>query len=196
MDKRPRIGRQVDHYDMVDTDSIEAIFSNDMSCRYTLKLKYKSSLDSKRDKTATVILKNPSSADEKRSDKTIRNVEKFVYERLLDVEKLNILNILSLRGTDAKEIGGCIDRWGLAYGVGEDNDLYFEELIPKSDYIIIAWGRNNGIKKQLYDKRVESVFEMIKRFNKKALRMDGKGSDFYPFHACFWGSKYNFIEAK
>ena len=64
-----RIGRQVLHYQQVDTESITAIFSEEYTHRYTLDMKFIVDLYSeKRSKSIVVILKNPSSADEKKAE--------------------------------------------------------------------------------------------------------------------------------
>ena len=76
-----RIGRQVKHFKNIDVDNITATFSNDGLYRYTLQMQY---IDRKeQNNTITVILKNPSSANEKMADNTIRRVENFVYSDLL-----------------------------------------------------------------------------------------------------------------
>ena len=118
-----RLGRQVDHFQNVDINSIKADFSPDKKYRYTLRMVYTRDLmDSGRSKCITVILKNPSSADEKRADSTIRKVETYVWQNFPDVETLNIYNIFAYRATDAVELHRLMLDDGLPAGVGKEND--------------------------------------------------------------------------
>ena len=91
-----RLGRQVDHFDQVLLESIRADFSSDLRHRYTLQMEFQPDLMSgERSETMTVILKNPSSANEKRADSTIRKVETFVYTRFPKTKYLNIFKHFS-----------------------------------------------------------------------------------------------------
>ena len=184
-----RIGRQVKHFKNIDVDNITATFSNDDLYRYTLQMQY---VDRKeQNNTITVILKNPSSANEKMADNTIRRVENFVYCKFPDIKYLNILNIFAYRATDAKDVKNALINHGLNYIVGIENDKYIKSFVKKSDYIIKAWGGNSGINKKSYNQRIEQVNNLIYdgvRKNIPIYRVDGngKGSSLYPFHACFW----------
>ncbi|MDY0160094.1 MAG: DUF1643 domain-containing protein, partial [Bacteroidales bacterium] len=89
----PIIGRQIPHFDRVDLSSISAVFSDDKFYRYVLTMNYLPDLmQQERSESLAVILKNPSSADEKASDATIRKVETFVFHRFPKVKTLIILN--------------------------------------------------------------------------------------------------------
>ena len=194
----PRIGRQVKHFEAVDVKNINAVFSEDKIYRYTLEMEY---CDRKNYKnTMTVILKNPSSADEKKADNTIRRVEKYVYEKFHDVRYLNILNIFAYRATDAKDVNNALMTYGLDYVVGLENNKYIKSLVKESDYVIKAWGGNSGINKKLYNRRINQVNDILVEITEKQniliYRVDGngRGSDIYPFHACFWGSKMGLIK--
>ncbi|WP_421078176.1 DUF1643 domain-containing protein [Methanothermococcus sp. Ax23] len=194
----PRIGRQVKHFEAIDVKNINAVFSEDRIYRYTLEMKYKDRENYKN--TMTVILKNPSSADEKKADNTIRRVEKYVYEKFHDVAYLNILNIFAYRATDAKDVNNALMTYGLDYVVGLENDRYIKSLVKESDHIIKAWGGNSGINKKLYNQRINQVNNLLAKITEKqnipVYRVDGngKGNDFYPFHACFWGSNMKLIK--
>ncbi len=189
---KPRIGRQVKHFEEVNINSIKAIFSDDHIYRYTLQMKYNNRRLN--NETMSVILKNPSSANEKMADNTIRRVESYVYKNFKNVKYLNILNIFSYRATDPKDVKLALNKYGLSYIVGPENDKYILELLKESDYIIKAWGRNSGINKKYYDFRINEVNNIINKIinnynNIPVYRVNGngRGSPYYPFHACFWG---------
>jgi hypothetical protein len=94
---QPHIGRQVSHFVGVDVGDIQAHFSVDKKYRYTLSIPFFG--DACRTKTVVVILKNPSSADALKADKTVSNVEKTIYKTFSDVGRVEILNLFALRGT-------------------------------------------------------------------------------------------------
>jgi hypothetical protein len=72
----------------------------------------------------------------------------------------------------------------------------FKEVLSKSDYVVMAWGGASPINKSLYDARVYSVLGMLESLNLtgKVFRKQEKGSDVYPFHACYWPDNNNFME--
>jgi len=194
--QNPRIGRQISHSQYINEDSIKANFSDDMIYRYLLSMNYKD--DDNRTKNMVVILKNPSSADERKADNTIRRVEEFVYQNFSDVKKIYILNIFAIRATDAKDVSTLCEEKGFSYINGPENNKSFIETISLANYIIIAWGGRSGIPKRCYDHRVTQVLEMInehKRDEIEVYRVNSKkGSSFYPFHACFWGNKFDLVK--
>lgn len=193
----PYIGRQINHFEMVDLEGIEAEFSDNMVYRYTLSLPYKSLPlidEPKRIKNACIILKNPSSADIKRADKTIQTAAKTIYSAFADVKCLDILNIFALRGTKPTDVNEFHNR--NIDVVGPKNNEAFMAKIAECDYVIIAWGGAAPINKPLYDGRISEVFEIIKNANPNAkiYRKAEKGDDKYPFHACYWPINNEFVE--
>lgn len=177
-----RIGRQVQHSKNVDTSSIKASFSECNQYRYLLKFDFLTNLiGNNRDKKITVIMKNPSSADEKAADNTIRRVQEYVYANFQDVKTVYILNIFAIRATDAKDVN-------IVVKVPDDskNDNFISDALAKSDYTITAWGGASGINKKLYDSRISQVQEILKSATCPIYRINAnKGSEQYPFHFCF-----------
>jgi len=187
-----RIGRQVDHYSEVDIQSIRADFSPDRLYRYTLEMNYKADLlNQGRAKTMTVILKNPSSADERRSDATIRKVETYVWKNFTDVGFLRILNIFAFRATDAVEVNERIRSINDMAVIGVDNDSYIKSALLKSDYIICAWGGPSGIDVTRYASRVTSVKKLIRdHYAGPAHQVCGIQPTKEPLHGLMWGYDY------
>ncbi len=186
------IGRQISHFEKVDVKRINAFFSEDEKYRYTLSIPFYD--EQARTKTIAVILKNPSSADAFRADKTVQNVEKVIYNAFSDVSKVEILNLFALRGTYPKEI---MDAYTLGINIiGDSNDAAFENILCKSDYIVVAWGGASPIRSSLYDVRIGEVLNKIKNSKpcKRVFRKKEKGSEIYPFHACYWPNTMDFIE--
>lgn len=192
MKKQPHIGRQVSHFHRVNIEGIEATFSEDMKYRYRLSIPFDN--EPARIKTLTVILKNPSSADATKADKTVQNVEKVVYKAFPDVGKIEVLNLFALRGTYPKDI---MDAYLAGVDiVGVENNKAFDQALEQSEYVVIAWGGASPIRNSVYDLRLEEALSLIKMANssRKIYRKKEKGSDKYPFHACYWPDNTDFSE--
>ncbi|MCX6226854.1 MAG: DUF1643 domain-containing protein [Bacteroidia bacterium] len=187
-----RIGRQVDHYSEVDTQSIRADFSPDRLFRYTLEMNNRMNLlKLDRSKTMTVILKNPSSADEKRSDSTIRKVETYVWQHFPDVRHLRILNIFAFRATDAVEVNERLKSLNEMAVTGVDNDSFFRSTLTKSDYVICAWGGPSGIDFTRYSSRLTTVRELISNHSScPVYQVIGNQLTREPLHGLMWGYDY------
>ncbi len=189
---KPHIGRQVSHFLEVDTEQIQVYFSKDNNYRYTLSIPFFE--NELRTKTMAVILKNPSSADAFKADKTVSNVEKTIYKTFDDVAKIEILNLFALRGTYPKDVMQAYDS-GVNI-IGDDNDSAFREVLLNSHYVVLAWGGASPIRKSIYDTRIDAVYEIINGLNSsfQIFRKAEKGSTTYPFHACYWPNNTSFIE--
>ena len=187
-----RIGRQVNHYSEVDIQSIRADFSPDRLFRYTLEMNYKADLLSQdRTKTMTVILKNPSSADEKRSDSTIRKVETYVWKQFPDVRYLRILNIFAFRATDAVEVNERLLSLDELAVTGTDNNTFFKLTLAQTDYVICAWGGPSGIDVTRYASRVTTVKSLIWETHAGPVyQVCGRQETKEPLHGLMWGYNY------
>ncbi|MBT3243248.1 MAG: DUF1643 domain-containing protein [Bacteroidetes bacterium] len=191
-----RLGRQLDHFDLINLNTIRADFSPDQKHRYTLQMDYLPDLlDSSRSETTTVILKNPSSANEQRSDATIRKVETFVYKRFPKTKYLNILNIFAFRATDAIELHQLMQSEGDAAGIGADNNDFFKKLLADSNELIFAWGGPSGIDKGIYGKRIADVKEIVaEHYSGQVYQVLGQKPTKEPLHGLMWGYEYDLIK--
>ncbi len=187
-----RLGRQVDHYKQVIAESIRADFSADHRHRYTLHMEYQRDLLSgERNETLTIILKNPSSANEKRSDSTIRKVETFVYNRFPRTRYLNIYNLFAFRATDAIELHQLMQEKGMDEGIGAENDAFLVNLLSTTDNLIVAWGGPSAIDKKLYQKRIASVKNIVKKnYAGPVFQVCGAKPTKEPLHGLMWGYEY------
>lgn len=153
MNEVARIGKQVAHHSSVDINSIKANFSSCNTYRYTLTFDFKSLDTETRTKKLTIILKNPSSANEQKADQTINRVQQYVFEHFKDVKTVTILNLFAFRATDASDVEKNRLQSNLDYVIGEFNDQYILDNINKCEYIIFAWGGKSAINKKAYDER-------------------------------------------
>lgn len=186
------IGRQISHFDKVDVSKISPEFSGDMLYRYKLTMPFYN--EPSRTKRAAIILKNPSSADAIKADKTVYNAAKTIYLTYPDVGTVEILNLFGIRGTKPIDVMTIHDNGGDI--VGDRNDDAIAEVLSQSDYVILAWGGASPIKKSIYDQRIAEVYFLLGKHsgNMKIFRKAEKGSERYPFHACYWPHNRNFIQ--
>ena len=191
-----RLGRQIDHFEQVIIESIRADFSSDKRYRYTLQMEFRPDLlNPDRDETTTVLLKNPSSADEKRADSTIRKVETFVYRRFPKTRFLNIYNIFAFRATDAIELHQLMKENTKATGVGAENDRFLKELLQETDNLIAAWGGPSGIDKKIYAERISEVQTLMSKGHSGLVyQVVGAKPTTEPLHGLMWGYEYELKE--
>lgn len=195
---RARLGRQLEHFAEVDLGSIAADFKDGGTWRYSLSFSYRCGDDlfrqDARSEHMVVVLKNPSSADAKKADKTIRNVQGYVHRNFPDVKNVTILNLFAYRATDTEDLQAAFLEQGAAFVVGAGNDEAFIDALSSANYVIVAWGGRSKIDKALYDKRIKRAWQLLASTiaeDVNVYRVDpGKGSDDYPFHATFWGMKF------
>lgn len=190
-----RIGRQIPHFGEVDLSSVRADFSADRRFRYRLTMNFGGSLyDSGRVKKAAVILKNPSAADTRAADSTIRKVETFIFKNLEDVVELSILNIFALRATDASALNGEFELKGEESVVGPDNDETIRRIAGEADYVIVAWGNRSGIQAELYHERVRRVKNLLSGIGAtRIFEVLGNREYMQPLHGMMWGYDYPLV---
>lgn len=103
-----------------------AIFSADRRYRYVLTRTW----DRARPACSFVML-NPSTADERTDDATIRRCIGFA--RSWGFGSLNVVNLFALRATDPRELYRAEDP------IGPENDYWLDALDGRSR-IVVAWG--------------------------------------------------------
>ena len=188
----PRIGRQIPHFELVDLESVEAVFSTDRRYRYLLSLSYSDTLlDSQREKTAVVLLKNPSAADDHRADATIRKVETFIYHRFPDVRTLYILNIFAFRATEPGDLNALYLKSSAMEVIGEENDHVIRKAVENCAYLILAWGNSSGIDRDLYEERIYRVKQLLHDVPRQNIfQISGMKQTIHPLHGLMWGYDY------
>ena len=81
--------------------------------------------------------------------------------------------------------------------MGEFNNQTILENVISCDYLIFAWGGRSAINKKAYDERINNLVDLIKECDlsrKDIFRVnDQKGSDEYPFHACYWSTDFKLV---
>ncbi len=187
-----RIGKQIPHSEFVDNASIQAAFSSDKKFRYLLSMQFnRTLLDTDRSRVAVVILKNPSAANHKMADPTIRRVETYLFHRLPDVREVHVLNIFAFRATEPEDLNTEYAEKGPMAVIGPENDHVITSTLRASDYTLLAWGNNSGIDPGLYEERIIRVKQLIRAIpGQRVYHVTGKKQTKHPLHGLMWGYEY------
>jgi len=98
------------------------------------------------------ILLNPSTADAKQDDPTLRRCIGFAQRWKFSA--LTVVNLFGYRATDPSELK-LLTR---EEAEGPDNDDHIKEQIDRADLVLVGWGTNGGI-----HSRDEAVLDMLYR---------------------------------
>ena len=123
-----------------------AVFSKDGKYRYLLEKKWD---DKKRN--ITIIMINPSYADELKTDPTVCKLMNFAADN--DFGSIKIVNLYAFISTENLNPGN------IENAVGELNDKYILDAINNTDLIIVAW----GVDKKKYRERKSKISKMLKK---------------------------------
>ena len=179
-----RLGRQIVHSNYVDVRNIRACFSQCGEYRYLLTIPYNS--EENRAEVISVILKNPSSADENSADNSVNRAENYVYRKFPKCRELRILNLFAYRATNVEELQARISQEGFDSAVGPENDRFLRTSFCNSTCIIAAWGDPGKIDKAHYRCRVEQVHQILQPYAERLLKVVSP----YPRHALKWAYEY------
>ncbi len=140
----------------------EAVLSTDKKYRYILKRIW----DDKLQKVAIIGL-NPSTADAKNDDPTIKRCIEFV--KSWGYGGFYMLNLFAFRATNPKEI------YKVNNPVGEENEKHILEIISKVEKVICAWGNEGEHLNQ--SKKILSLIE-----TPFCLKINLSGEPSHPFY--------------
>lgn len=161
-----------------------AVFSECRTFRYSLVRRWADG------PTATFVMLNPSTADEKSNDPTVAKCVKFAqswrYKQAVGLfgdsskppefrpyGRLVVVNIFAWRATDPEELYRVPDP------VGPANDSAIIEACLRSELVVCAWGRHGALR----DRGLE-VFNMLSTLNVGpfCLRQNKDGSPEHPLY--------------
>ena len=152
--------------------------------RYWLRL----GIDKNKEEDIVVILKNPSRANDKVSDKTVFNVCNYIYRNqktysaLKNIRSIIILNLIPYYQTDSKKL----QSWKEVV-IDFQNLETIKSFTTECDKIIIAWGNHP---KGLYDEYLflkSKVIKIITRNKKEIFYVDRITIKGNPKHGQVWG---------
>lgn len=128
---------------------MSAILSPDRVYRYALHRKWDANMFPTPGTVAFVML-NPSTADEREDDPTIRRCIGFA--RTWGYCSMTVVNLFALRSTDP---AGLLD---VADPVGPDNDLAIRDVAADAAHVVAAWG---AMAHPLVQRRIREVVPLL-----------------------------------
>ncbi len=141
-----------------------AVFSGDRRYRYLLRRRVSESR-----KRILFIMLNPSRADEKRNDPTIRRCIGFARDWGFGL--LDVVNLFALASTDPLVLLNVEDL------IGKDNDAAIRAALEVADMTVLAWG-NHGLN---HEKRAAEVTAMARGTSQSyCLGLTMKGAPKHP----------------
>ncbi|WP_066071672.1 DUF1643 domain-containing protein [Neobacillus soli] len=157
---------QLTFYDELNKSFSGAIIDKNEEYRYSLWRIWNEKLP-----RITFVMLNPSTADDREDDPTLRRCIKFAMG--WGYGSLEVVNLFAYRSTDPKLLLSVCDP------IGEKNNEYISKALSRSDKVILAW----GTKGSLLD-RDKEVLELIKEINTPlyALELTREG---YPRHPLY-----------
>jgi len=157
--------------------------------RYWLKL----IIDENKADGIAVILKNPSRAGQKISDKTVYNVANYIYrnrdnEALKNVGRITIVNLIPNYLTDSrklKELKGHL--------INNENLRVLRQTCRKNRKVIIAWGNQpTGLYRE-FEILKNSVMEILSENKNVVFFVDRMTKTGNPKHGQVWGYRDKLI---
>lgn len=118
------------------------------------------------------IMLNPSTADERRDDHTIRKCLNFTIE--FGYGSLYVVNLFAFRATDQRNLNSARDP------IGPANDEHILWAAKHSECIIAAW----GVEKPNYKPRAAAVIRLLRK-NRIDLHCLRKTKAGYPWHPLY-----------
>jgi hypothetical protein len=115
-----------------------AVFSPCRTYRYRLERR---APEGQSGPTLAFIMMNPSTADERQDDQTIRMVR--LFGRRHGYGRILIGNIFAFRSKDIGMLGQVPDP------VGPDNDVHLERIMHEADRCYVAWGAETKLPEYL-----------------------------------------------
>lgn len=146
-----------------------AVFSPCRTWRYALlrKLEIKNGIDNG---TIAFVGLNPSTADEKTNDPTVRRC--ITYATDWGFGAFIMLNLFAFRATDPKDMKAAADP------VGPDNNGALSMITSKADMVIVAWGNDGAYR----DRSAEVMQHVISRRPVYHLGLNSSGEPKHPLY--------------
>lgn len=153
----------------------EALISDCQRYRYTLYREWTQNI-MEGVRVLNFVMLNPSTADAKIEDPTIRKCIGFARHNRFNA--IRVLNLFAFRATDPKvmelELSSGVDI------VGPNNDSYVSE-IPADEPVVIAWGSTFKNKDWIQERKARTV-ELL---NRPMLCVKNTGEPWHPLYVSY-----------
>lgn len=157
---------QLTFYDEIFENSNGAIIDDSEEYRYSLWRIWDDNLP-----RVTFIMLNPSTADSREDDPTLRRCIKFAMS--WGYGSLEVVNLFAYRSTNPKLLLSAYDP------IGEKNNEYIINALDRSEKVILAWGTKGNL-----FSRDKDVLQLIKDNNVPLYALE-LTKDGYPRHPLY-----------
>ncbi|MCA4158026.1 DUF1643 domain-containing protein [Priestia megaterium] len=157
---------QLTFYDEIFESSNGAIIDDSEEYRYSLWRIWDDNLP-----RVTFIMLNPSTADSREDDPTLRRCIKFAMS--WGYGSLEVVNLFAYRSTNPKLLLSAYDP------IGEKNNEYIINALDRSEKVILAWGTKGNL-----FSRDKDVLQLIKDNNVPLYALE-LTKDGYPRHPLY-----------
>lgn len=86
------------------------------------------------------VMLNPSTADHRKDDATIKRVMRFSKDWGFDI--VIVVNVFAYRARDPKVIHALLKKRPLEFVMGPDNSFWIDYWTSRAQRLVIGWGRN------------------------------------------------------
>jgi hypothetical protein len=125
-----------------------------------------------------VVMKNPSTASQTRSDPTIGKVKAWACRHGFGA--VAVVNLFALRATQPS----VLNRYSYADSVGPENDRIVQAVCMEADRVVVAWGEASGMAIDRYERRIREVLALLAGVELHAVGpLTRRG---YPRHGLLW----------
>lgn len=120
-------------------------------------------------KTVSFVCLNPSTADERENDPTVRRC--ITYAKDWGFGTFHMLNLFAFRATERKDMKAYPEP------IGSENDKYILNIANESSLIICAWGADGN-----HLSRDKEVVRILHKFDLKCLAVTKDGHPGHPLY--------------
>lgn len=156
----------VDHYDKIDTQSIDFKFIQNQFFRAYLRIPLR---QENREKVLCIIGQNPSHANQTICDRTVRYLEELIYLKTT-YTKIIILNLYPR--VDTKKIHDDVDN--------SECEIHFKTFIQNESDFLLVFGQPKTKKNYKFIERSKKVVSQLQNGNKNLYKLELGTS--YPPH--------------
>jgi len=151
-----------------------ALFDRSRRLRYRLSRCW----NARRPSIAFVLL-NPSTADSRRNDPTVRRCIGFAQR--WGYGRLEVVNLFALRATHVVDLREAARRFGARFVIGPENNRHLMNAVRSVDRVVAAWGVHGALHER--GARVLDLFE--RRTPGLDLHCLGQTTEGFPRHPLY-----------
>jgi hypothetical protein len=174
----------VPHFHKVDKSKIKACFSPNKEHRSSLTVPLTNRV---KRKILCIIGQNPSYANKKYADKTLRYLERFVYEKYPEYSQIIMLNLFSRVDTTKTKTGRLLSL---------SAESKFAKIVDANDDFLIIYGKLKNQRAYKFIQKARKIKNMLVGKNNLKIGVDGLNYAPHPGNRKIRYSNFSFFLTK